>query len=62
MFPIKMNVQVCWFHQEDGRDSPKRKMEGADAERAWVTLEDGDSGNAAGVTGGWIPFDREGLR
>jgi hypothetical protein len=35
---------------------------GADAGRARVTLEDINSGKEAGVTGGWIPFDGEGLR
>jgi hypothetical protein len=55
MLLIKTNGQLCWFHEEDEVFVVKRWI-GGDAERPRVTLQDGNSGQVGGVTGGRIPL------
>jgi hypothetical protein len=47
------------FIRKTGEIRLRGRWQGGDAERARVTLEDGNSGEAVGVTGGRIPFGRE---
>jgi hypothetical protein len=50
------------FVTKTGEIRLRARWKGGEAERARVTLEDGNSGEALGVTGGQIYFDREGPR
>jgi hypothetical protein len=57
-FRSKGLARSVGFIEKTGGRGPGR---GA-AERVWVTLEDGNPGKTAGVTGGCVSFDRGDLR